>query len=113
MGHDPEAARDNLRLSLIRLLFTRRSGSGNPLALGSAREDANMASIARQCRDWADEYWEAVGIALSFAGAVTVSLVLIVSFNVITTHLEDSHHDVPATDARPWTSADRPGPSSL
>ena len=56
-------------------------------------------------REWAEEHWVGVGLAVSIAGALTISLILAVAFNVITTRLEGLHRDAvhaapPVSNAR-------------
>ena len=52
-----------------------------------------MALFAGAWRDWAEEHWEAVGMALSISCALTTAAILALVFNVITTRLDDEHRD--------------------
>ena len=63
----------------------------------------------RVCREWAEEHWAGVGLAVSIAGALTISLMLAVVFNVVTTRLEGLHRDTvnaasPVSNARSQVS---------
>lgn len=44
-------------------------------------------------RGWAEEHWAGVWMGMSIAGALTLSIVLAIAFNVITTRLEGLHRD--------------------
>lgn len=46
--------------------------------------------------EWADENWEAVGVAVSIAGALTLAIILLVAFNVVATR----HESAPRESAR-------------
>jgi hypothetical protein len=52
-----------------------------------------MRLFARAWRDWAEEHWEAVGMALSISCALTTAAILALAFNVITTRLDGEHRD--------------------
>ena len=54
--------------------------------------------------EWAEEHWEAVGMMVSVACALTVATTLAIAFNVISTRL-DGHQD--AGDAAPPTRNER------
>jgi hypothetical protein len=49
----------------------------------------------RACREWAEEHWETVGMALSIGCAVTIAGALMLLFNVVSTHLEAQPPSVP------------------
>jgi hypothetical protein len=51
-------------------------------------------NVVRVWRNWAEEHWEAVGMAASIAGALVFSVVLAVAFNVISTRIDDLWHEV-------------------
>ena len=55
--------------------------------------------------EWAEEHWEALGLMVSIVCALTVAIALAVAFNVISTRLDDFHHD--AVGAAPLTYNDR------
>ena len=38
--------------------------------------------------EWAEENWEAVGVAVSIAGALMLAVILLVVFNVVATRLD-------------------------
>ena len=57
----------------------------------------------RRRLEWAEEHWEAVGMMVSVACALTVATTLAVAFNVISTRLD--HQD--AGDAVPPTRNER------
>jgi hypothetical protein len=40
--------------------------------------------------EWADENWEAVGVVVSIAGALTLAVILLVAFNVVATRPESA-----------------------
>jgi len=52
-----------------------------------------MALSVGAWRDWAEEHWEAVGMALSISCALTTAAILALAFNVITTRLDSEHRD--------------------
>ena len=41
------------------------------------------ATAGTLCRDWAEEHWEVVGMIASMLCAVTVAIILAVTFNVV------------------------------
>jgi len=56
-------------------------------------------------REWVEEHWAGVGLAVSLAGALTVAVILALAFNVIATRLDGAHRDTagagpPMSDAR-------------
>ena len=56
-------------------------------------------------RDWAEERWEAIAVAASVVGALTVSVFLMVTFNVIATRVDRSDRE--AADVRPIANTAR------
>jgi len=64
-------------------------------------------------REWAEEHWEVVGVMFSTSGALIVSAVLVVGFNVVATRLESTTARTalsPGVQARPADGVD-PGRS--
>jgi len=44
-------------------------------------------------REWAEKHWAGLGMAVSIAGALTVSIILALAFNVIVTRHDRVHRD--------------------
>ena len=53
-------------------------------------------------REWVEEHWAGVGLAVSLAGALTVAVILALAFNVIATRLDGANRDT--ASAGPPTS---------
>jgi hypothetical protein len=45
-------------------------------------------------REWAEEHWAAVGVVGSIAGALALSLVIAVTFNIVVTRADRMRADV-------------------
>ena len=72
-----------------------------------------MTLLSRLWTDWAEEHWEAVGMALSIGCAVTASLILAVAFNVIATRLDGADHAVAPASAVRLHVSDRAEPGAI
>jgi hypothetical protein len=78
-------------------------GHAGPSATPSTRRDV----VGRGWRDWAEEYWDVLAIAVAFACALTVGTVLAVAFNLITISTDAPRVEprdaapAPLSDARP------------
>jgi hypothetical protein len=59
-----------------------------------------MKAFVRAGCDWAEDHWEAVGLALSIGCALVTAAILTLAFNAVTTQLDREPRDLPSPTTR-------------